>query len=135
MSCFSEPHTHSKNKIEVKLDLSNYDTKSDLKTATGVDTSDLASLKSDIDELNIDNLKNVRSNLSNLKNEVDKLDVDKLVPVSVDLSKLNDLAKNNVVKKTEYDELIKIVDVVKTTDAGNLVKKTGYDSKIGEIEE
>ena len=48
---FSEPHTHSKNKIEVELDLANYATKSDLKNATNVETSifsnkaDLACLK------------------------------------------------------------------------------------------
>ena len=32
------PYGHSKNKIEVELDLSNYAPKSDLKNATGVDT-------------------------------------------------------------------------------------------------
>ena len=36
------PYSHSKNKIEVKVDLTNYATKSDLKNATGVDTSQLA---------------------------------------------------------------------------------------------
>ena len=50
-----EPHTHSKNKIEVELDLSNYATKSELKNAAGNNTSDFAkkanltSLKSDFD--------------------------------------------------------------------------------------
>ena len=39
MSYFPEPHTHSKNKIGVELDLSNYGTKSDLKNATDVYTS------------------------------------------------------------------------------------------------
>ena len=39
MSYFSEPLTHSKNNKEVKIDLSNYVTKSDLKNATGGDTS------------------------------------------------------------------------------------------------
>ena len=54
-----------------------------LKNAPSVDTSDfakktdLANLKSDVDELNIDKLKDVPSNLSNLKSKVDKLDVDK----------------------------------------------------------
>ena len=42
MNYFSEIYTHSKNKIKVKLDLSNYKTKSDLKNAIGVDTSDFA---------------------------------------------------------------------------------------------
>ena len=45
--------------VKVKLNLSNYVTKADLKNATGVDTSkfskkvDLASLKSDVDILNL----------------------------------------------------------------------------------
>ena len=79
--------------------MSNYATKTDLKNATGVDTSSfakkigLANLKSDVDKLDIDKLKNVPSNLSNLKSKIDKLDVDKLVPVPVDLSKLNDIVK------------------------------------------
>ena len=32
MSSFPEPYTHSKNKIKVELDLSNYATKFDLKS-------------------------------------------------------------------------------------------------------
>ena len=90
--------------VKVELDLSNYATKTDLKSATGVDTStftiqvDLASLKSNVDKLEIDKLKNVPNNLSNLKIKVDKLDVDKLVPVFADLSKLSDAVKNEVVK-------------------------------------
>ena len=63
--------------------------------------TDLANLKSDVDKLDIDKLKNVPSNLSNLKSKVDELDVDKLKPVPVILSKLSDVVKNNVVKK-EY---------------------------------
>ena len=39
---------------------------------------DLNNLKSDLDKLDIDKLKNVPTNLSNLKTKVDKLDVDKL---------------------------------------------------------
>ena len=64
----------------------------DFKNATGVDTSkfakkvDLDNLKSDVDKLDTDKLKNVPTNLSNLKSEVDKLDADELVPVLVDLS-------------------------------------------------
>ena len=37
---------------------------------------DLASLKSNVDKLDTDKLRNVPTNLSNLKNKVDKLDVD-----------------------------------------------------------
>ena len=39
------------------------------------------------------------TNLASIKTEVDKSDIDKLVPVSVDLSKLSDVDKNDVVKK------------------------------------
>ena len=59
--------------MEVELDLSNYVTKTDLKNATGIDTSsfvekvDLASLKSNFHKLDIDKLKNLPTNLSNFK--------------------------------------------------------------------
>ena len=62
MSYFPEPPTHSKNKIELELDLSNYAIKSDLKNATCFDTSDftkktdLGSLKSDLDKVDFDKL-------------------------------------------------------------------------------
>ena len=69
--------------INVKSDLSNYATKSDLKNVTHVDTSSFAS----------------KTNLAILKNEFDELDIDKLVPVPTDLSKLNNVVKNNAVKK------------------------------------
>ena len=55
-----------------------------IKNISHVDTSSLA----------------LKSNLASLKTEVDKLDIDKLVPVPVDLSKLSDLVKNDVGKKT-----------------------------------
>ena len=58
--------------IDVKVDLSSYATKSNLKNVTQADTSNFA----------------LKRNLANLKTAVDKLDVDKLVPVPVDLSKL-----------------------------------------------
>ena len=64
-------------------------TKTDLKNATGVDTSGFAKttdLKSDVDKLDLDKFKNESSCSSNLKSKVDKLDVDKLVPAHVDLS-------------------------------------------------
>ena len=44
----------------------------------------VANLKSSVDKLDIDKLKNAPTNLRNLKSKGDKLDVDKLVPVSVD---------------------------------------------------
>ena len=89
--------------VKVELDLSNYAKKADLKNTTEVDTSgftkktDLANSKFDVDNLDIDKLKNVPTNL--LKNKVDKLDVDKLVPVPVDLRKLSDVVKNDIEDK------------------------------------
>ena len=58
----------------------------------------------------------------------------KIVPLSVDISKLSDVAKNDVVKKTEYNNLVKKDNTMKTTDTSNLLKKTDYDTKISEIE-
>ena len=51
----------------------------------------------------------------------------------IDLSKLSDVVKNEVVKKTEYNELVLKVNVIQTS-ASNLLEKTDYDPKIGEIE-
>ena len=78
---FPKPKSSGAN-LKVGLDLSIYAMKVDLKDATGVDIpdfakkTDLANLKSDVDKLDIDKLKNVPTNLSNLKSKVDKLDVD-----------------------------------------------------------
>ena len=102
---FSPPYSHSKNKIEVELDLSNYATKSDLKNASDVDTSqfakkdDLANLKPEVDKLDIDKLEKVPSGLNNLKSKVDKLDVGKLTPVPTDLSKLSNAIKMMLLKE------------------------------------
>ena len=91
--------------MKVELDLSNYATKADLQNPTGIDTLsfakmvDLASLKSNADQLVFDKLKNVLTNLSNLKSKVDKLDVDKLLNIPVDVSKLSDLIKIILLKK------------------------------------
>ena len=95
------------------MDLSNYTTKSDLKNTISVDISDfaknidLASLKSDIDKLNVDKLNNIQSGSDSLKNKVYKLDVDRLKPVLVDLKQLSDVVDNDVLKKTVYNELVK----------------------------
>ena len=67
---------------------------------------DLANLKSNVDKLDIDKLKNAPTNLNDLESKVDKLDVDKLVPVPDDLSKLNDVVKNDAVKKDVYNAKI-----------------------------
>ena len=68
--------------INVKVDVSNYTTKTDLKNVTHVDTSSFA----------------LKTNLASPKTEFDKLDIDKLAPVPVDLSKLSDEVKNYLLK-------------------------------------
>ena len=52
------------------------------------------------------------------------MDIGKLETTPVDLSKLSDTVKNEVAKKTEYNELLKKVNNRKTTDGSGLVKKT-----------
>ena len=78
----------------------NYATKADSKNVTGIvdksnldKKSNLANLKTDVDKLDINELKNVPSNLSNLKSKTDKLDLDKLATSPVDLSKLSNSVK------------------------------------------
>ena len=57
----------------------------------------------------------MKTNLASLKTEVDKLDIDKLVPVPVDLSKRGDVVQNDVVKKTVYDKLVAKVNSIDTS--------------------
>ena len=80
---FPKPFRHFGGNINVKVDLSIYATKTDLKNVTHVDTSSFA----------------LKTNLASLNTEVDKLNIGKLAPVSVDFSKLRDVVKNEVVLK------------------------------------
>ena len=101
-------------------------TKSDSKNVTLVDTSDftkktdLADLKSYVYKLHIDKFKNVINNSSNLKIKVDKLDIGKLETTPVDVSKESFAVKNDVVKKTECNELVRNVNIISTSDTSNL---------------
>ena len=79
---FPKPYEPFAGYINIKVDLSNYATKTDIKNISHVDTSSFA----------------LKSNLASLKTEVNKLDINKLVPVPVDLSKLSDAVKNAVKK-------------------------------------
>ena len=99
----------------VNIDLSNYATKADIKNISDVDTSSFAR----------------KSNLASLKTEIDKLDIEKLVDVSADLSKLSNVVKNDVVKKAVYD---KLVEKVSNTDTSGFVLKTKYDTDKAELE-
>ena len=134
---FSTPYEAFGGDINVKVDISNYATKADIKNISHVDTSNFA----------------LKTNLANLKTEVDKLDIDKLVPVPVDLSKLSDVVKNDVVKKTDYNAKITEIEnkipnisnlATKTSlntvqnkipDTSGLIKKTDYNAKVTEIED
>ena len=60
---FSEPRPPG-GRVKVELDLSKYATKADLKFSKRFD---LARLKSNVDKLDINKLKNVSTNLNNLK--------------------------------------------------------------------
>ena len=112
---FPKPYEPFGGDINVKVDLSSYATKSDIKNITHVDTSHFA----------------LKTNLASLKTEVHKLDIHKLVPVPVDLRKLSDVVKNDVVKKTEYDELAAKVN---DTGTSGFVLKTKYDMDKSELE-
>ena len=112
---FPKPFRSFGGNINVKVDLSNYATKTDLKNVTHVDTSSFA----------------LKTNLANLKTEVDKLDIDKLVPVPTDLIKLSNVVKNDVVKKTVYDKLVAKVNNI---DTSGFVLKATYDTDKSELE-
>ena len=100
MSQYFPPYKSSGRNIKVELDLNSYATQSDLKNVTHVDVSSFPS----------------KSNLASLKTKVDKLDIDKLTPVPNNLAKLSNVVKNDVVKKTEYNDLVSKVNNIDTTN-------------------
>ena len=97
------------------LNLSNYATKTDLKNVTHVDTLSFT----------------LKINLASIKSEVDKVDIDKLGLVPVDMCKLSDVVKNDVVKKAPYDKLAAEVNKIDTSD---FVLKTEYQRDKAELE-
>ena len=88
---FPKPFRSFGGDINVKVDLSNYATKTDLKNVMHVDTSSFA----------------LKTNLASLKTEVDKLDIDKMARGLDDLSKLSDVVKK-VFKKMLLKKLCMI---------------------------
>ena len=142
MSQYFPPYRSHGGDIKVELDTSSYATKQDLTNISNVDISSFAT----------------KTNLASLKREIDKLDVDKL---PTDLSKLSNVVKNDVVQKTEYNKLVGKVGNIDTTnfvlktkhekdrsdfedkinkvdkkvpDVSGLVKKTNFNAKVTEIE-
>ena len=73
----------------------------------------------------------VKSNLASLKTELDKLDIEKLAPVPIDFSKLSDVVKNDIVKKAVHDKLAAKVNNIDTSD---FVFKTKYQTDKTELE-
>ena len=136
MSAYYPPYKNSSNNIKVKLDLTNYATKDDVKNITHVDVSSFAS----------------KTNLAALKTEVDKIDVDKLNTTNTDLAKLSNVVKNYVVKKTDYNAKVtsiesQIASVTKNTtdnlnditklkavDTSNFVLETNFSADINTLD-
>ena len=102
MSQYFSPYTNSKSDIKVELDLSNYATETDLKNITHTHT-DVSSFATKV-------------NLASLKSKINELDINELKIVPTDLSKLSNVVKNDVVKKTEYDKLVGKVNNIDTTN-------------------
>ena len=137
MSTYYPPYKNSSNDIKVKLDLTNYATKDDIKNIMHVDVSSFAS----------------KTNLAALKTEVDKIDVDKLKTTSTDLAKLSNVVKNDVVKKTDYNAKVtsiesQIASVTKNTtdnlnditklkavDTSNFVLKAKFPADINTLDD
>ena len=135
---FPKPYEPFGGDINVKVNLSNYGTKTDIRNISHIDTLGFT----------------LKTNLASLKTEVDKLDIDKLAPVPVDLSKLSDMLTIDVVKKTVHDKLVAKVNSIdksgfvlktkgdvdkseienKIPDTSGLVKKTDLNTKISETE-
>ena len=131
---FPKPYKPFGGDNNVKVDLSNYATKADIKNITHVDTSNfalktnVANLKTEVDKLDIDKLKGLPNSIGILKAKVNKLDIDKLAPVPADLSKLSNVVNNDVVKINEFDAQIKNIED-KIPDISNLVTKTNLNTK------
>ena len=137
MVTYYPPYKSSSNNVKVELDLTNYETKTDLKNIIHVDVSSFAS----------------KTNLAALKTEVDKIDVDKLKTTPTHLAKLSNVVKNDVVKRTDYNAKVtskegQIVGITKNTidnladitklkavDTSNFVLKTKLASDVTTLDD
>ena len=106
---FPKKLRNSGGNINIKVGLLKYATKSDIKNISQVDA---------FVEVFVDTFWSfvLKTNLASLKTEIDKLDIENLVPALVDLSKLNNVVKNvvknGVVKKAAYDKLVtKVINI------------------------
>ena len=112
------PYKSSCNNIKVKLDLTNYATKTDLKNITHVDVSSFAS----------------KTNLAALKTEVDKINVDKLKTAPIDLAKLTNAVENDLVKKTVYNTKVTSIEAQITGLTKNTVDNLADITKLKAID-
>ena len=96
---FPKPFKNFRGDIKIKVDLSNYATKDDIKNIAHVDSLNFA----------------LKTNLANLETEVDTLDIDKLKTVPVDFCELSNAVKNEVIKNTEYNQLVNKVNNIDTS--------------------
>ena len=112
--CFAEVYGCSGGNENFELDLFDYATQTDLKGATGIETSKVVS----------------KTDLASLKTKEENLDVDKVKTVPSDLSKLTNVVDNDVIKKTVYDKLVIKVNIIyiKILSTSGLVTKRQSDS-------
>ena len=113
MSTYYSPYKCFSNNIKVELDLTNYTTKTDLKNITHVDVSSYAS----------------KTNLSALKSEVDKIDIENLKTVPDDLAKLSNVVKNEVDKKIDFSANNYVTRTKFSTDTNSLDDKIDKTDK------
>ena len=137
MTQYYPPYRSSSNDIKVKLDLTNYATKDDVKNITHVDVSSFAS----------------KTNLTALKTEVDKIDADKLKTTPTDLAKLTNAIEHDVVKKTDYNTKVTSIEAqiagltkntvgnladitkLKAIDTNSFVLKTKFSADINNLDD
>ena len=118
MSTYYPPYKSSSNNIKVELDLANYVTKDDVKNITCVDVSSFAS----------------KTNLATLKTEVDKIDVDKLKTTAVDLAKLTNAVENDLVEKTDYNTKVTSIETQIAGLTKNMVDNLADITKLKAID-
>ena len=106
MSDYLTDYKPRSSNVKFELSLRNYATKEDFKNITHVDTSSFA----------------LKTNLASLKTEVNKLDIRKLTTTANDLAKLTKEVQKDFTKKTNFNSLKTKVDQ-NETDNNNLETK------------
>ena len=115
MSDYLTDYNPENSNVKVELDLKNYATKEELKNITNLDTSSSA----------------LKTNLASLKSEADKLDIPKLKTVPVDLADLTKEVQEDFTKKTDFNSLKTKVDKNETDNDNleNIINKNDATTK------